>query len=155
MDFSFRADRPEFLDQPNITPADIQRNLYELSIINHRLGGHTITLEGFFQLAKNENQIHICEIGCGGGDNLKAIEKRLEGTDSELSFTGIDINADCIHVAEHIKWDNPIRFLLNDYKKVQFEIKPDIIFSSLFCHHFKDAELIHMFQWMRNNAKKG
>jgi 2-polyprenyl-3-methyl-5-hydroxy-6-metoxy-1,4-benzoquinol methylase len=155
MDFSIRSYRSELLDQPNIPAADIQRNLYELSVINHQLGGHAITLKGFFRLAKKEKQLHVCEIGCGGGDNLKVIEERAAKKNEGLHFTGIDINSDCIRVAENTGWKKPIRFLVSDYRKIQFQTKPDIIFSSLFCHHFKDHELIEMFQWMKRNARIG
>ena len=155
MDFSIRADGFELLDQPDIPAADIQRNLYELSVINQQLGGHDITLKGFFQLAKNEGLIHVCEIGCGGGDNLKAIEKKAGKRFAGLSFTGIDINPDCIRVAENTVWIKPARFLVSDYRKVQFGPRPDIIFCSLFCHHFKEAELIQMFRWMHANSRSG
>jgi len=155
MDFSIRAVSLELLDQPGIPAADIKRNLYELSIINQKLGGHAITLDGFFRLANKQNQIQVCEVGCGGGDNLKAIEKKAKKLFPGLSFTGIDINADCIQVAENINWEKPARFLVNDYKKVHFESKPDIIFCSLFCHHFKENEIIDMFRWMSKNAGSG
>jgi 2-polyprenyl-3-methyl-5-hydroxy-6-metoxy-1,4-benzoquinol methylase len=155
MDFSIRADSLELLDQPGIPAADIKRNLYELSIINQKLGGHAITLDGFFRLANKQNQIQVCEVGCGGGDNLKAIEKKAKKLFPGLSFTGIDINADCIQVAENINWEKPARFLVNDYKKVHFESKPDIIFCSLFCHHFEENEIIDMFRWMSKNAGSG
>jgi 2-polyprenyl-3-methyl-5-hydroxy-6-metoxy-1,4-benzoquinol methylase len=155
MDFSIRAVSLELLDQPGIPAADIKRNLYELSIINQKLGGHAITLDGFFRLANKQNQIQVCEVGCGGGDNLKAIEKKAKKLFPGLSFTGIDINADCIQVAENINWEKPARFLVNDYKKVHFESKPDIIFCSLFCHHFEENEIIDMFRWMSKNAGSG
>ena len=76
MDFSTRAYSLELLDQPDIPAKDIQRNLYELSVINQKLGGHAVTMEGFYQLAGKPAKIEVCEIGCGGGDNLKAIEKK-------------------------------------------------------------------------------
>jgi 2-polyprenyl-3-methyl-5-hydroxy-6-metoxy-1,4-benzoquinol methylase len=155
MDFSIRANRFELLDQPNIPAEDIRRNMYELGIINQQLGGHAVTWKGFIRLVKKEKEIHVCEIGCGGGDNLKAIEKRLAGRNTDLTITGIDMNADCIQVAENIKWETRAGFLVSDYKKVQFEISPDIIFSSLFCHHFKEEELIQMFQWMKSNSRIG
>ena len=155
MDFSTRADSLELLDQPGIPATDIQRNLYELSVINQKLGGHAVTLEGFFHLAGKSAQIQVCEIGCGGGDNLKAIEKKAKKQYPGISFTGIDINKDCIQVAENIQWEKPVRFLVSDYKKIHFEKKPDIIFSSLFCHHFKEDELIYMFRWMSENAVLG
>ena len=155
MNFSFRSEGPELLDQPGIPAEDIQRNLYELSIINHQLGGHSITWQGFLHLAKKQNQNLVCEIGCGGGDNLKAIEKRLKGKLTGLSFIGIDINEDCIRVSEKIKWKTPVEFIVSDYKNVRFENRPDIIFCSLFCHHFSQTELIRMFRWMGQNSRYG
>jgi 2-polyprenyl-3-methyl-5-hydroxy-6-metoxy-1,4-benzoquinol methylase len=155
MDFSTRADSLELLDQPGIPAVDIQRNLYELSIINQKLGGHAITREGFFRLASKRSPLVVCEIGCGGGDNLKAIEKKAKKHNSDLSLMGIDINEDCIQVAKDSNWNRPIRLLVSDYKKVLFESKPDIIFCSLFCHHFKEEELIDMFHWMSENAVLG
>jgi 2-polyprenyl-3-methyl-5-hydroxy-6-metoxy-1,4-benzoquinol methylase len=155
MDFSIRSDRTELLDQQDIPAKDIQQNMHELGIINQLLGGHVITWQGFHQLVKTEPVVYVCEIGCGGGDNLKTIEKRLTGRKTKVSFTGIDINADCIRMAENMKWKRPAHFIVSDYKKVEFEKKPDIIFSSLFCHHFKEAELIDMFRWMKSNCRSG
>lgn len=155
MDFSTRSNSLELLDLPGIPATDIQRNLYELSVINKKLGGHAVTIEGFTRMAGKQPQIHVCEIGCGGGDNLKAIEKKAKRQYPGLSFTGIDINEDCIHVAENIKWEKPAGFIVSDYKKIQFESKPDIIFCSLFCHHFKEIELIEMFRWMSENSVSG
>src|SRR5580693_736527 len=155
MDFSLRTDRLELLDKPDIPAADIERNLYELSIINRKLGGHACTWKGFTQLAKKENAVHVCEIGCGGGDNLKTIELKAVYKYPDLSFTGIDINRDCIRVAENTGWKNPTQFLVSDYKKVHFQSKPSIIFCSLFCHHFNEYELIEMFRWMKENSRSG
>jgi hypothetical protein len=38
---------------------------------------------------------------------------------------------------------------------VRFTDKPDIIFSSLFCHHFTEAALVEQLQWMQQNAATG
>jgi len=155
MDFSIRSNRLELLDQPDIPPADIERNMAELEFINHHLGGHAVTVEGVMQLAKHQPHVHVCEIGCGGGDNGKAIEKSLQEKNIGLTYTGIDINPDCIRVAEKRVWLSKSSFLVSDYKKVVFANKPDILYCSLFCHHFKDAELVDMFRWMSENAKTG
>jgi ubiquinone/menaquinone biosynthesis C-methylase UbiE len=155
MDFSIRDDRLELLDQPPIRPEDIQRNLLELAIINQQLGGHHTTWKGFSSLAEKSVEINVCEIGCGGGDNLKAIEQKSGENARYITFTGIDINPDCIEVAKSKNWKKPIRLWVSDYKKIPFPIKPDIIFCSLFCHHFKDPDLIEMLQWMRNNSRTG
>src|SRR5450432_65278 len=155
MDFSHRSDKLELLDQADIPAEDIQQNMYELAIINQKLGGHQITWEGFTRLAKKQHTIHVCEIGCGGGDNLESIEKKACKRFADISFTGIDINKDCIQVARNKSWKKPIRFITGDYKKVLIPAKPDIIFCSLFCHHFREDELTRMFLWMRENSRSG
>lgn len=155
MDFSIRSNELELLDQPEIPAVDIEQNMAELAIINEHLGGHAITVQGVWQLYRNQALLHVCEIGCGGGDNGKAIEKALRRKKIVLSYTGIDINPDCIRVAENKEWNSTTRFLISDYKKIDFETKPDILFCSLFCHHFKEAELVDMFRWMLNHSSTG
>ncbi len=155
MDFSRRADIKELLDEPGIPAQDIYRNMYELAVINSRLGGHSVTWSGFKQLAETNTELHVCEVGCGGGDNMKSIENRAEGRYRPIHFTGIDYNGDCIHIAQQLKWNSRTEFVTSDYKQVTFPHKPDIIFSSLFCHHFKEAELVGMFRWMYSNSRLG
>jgi hypothetical protein len=74
VDFSKRSYKKELLDGENIPFEDIRRNMLELGVINTWLGGHRITIRGFKTLAKKEEEITICEIGSGGGDNLNAIQ---------------------------------------------------------------------------------
>lgn len=77
---SERSYRKELLDNDNIPFDDIRQNMKELNHINTWLGGHAITLAGLNRILKKSpktDQLHICEIGCGGGDNLQAINKYL------------------------------------------------------------------------------
>ena len=73
MNFKTRSYQKELLDGEGIPFADIAQTMRELNTINTLLGGHAITLEGFKKLAKDKKEITVCEIGCGGGDNLVAI----------------------------------------------------------------------------------
>lgn len=154
-DFSNRSYQKELLDRTDIAFADIQQNMKELDFINSYFGGHAITIKGFKKLAKGKNQVSVCEIGCGGGDNLNAIYRYCSKQSTDLKLIGIDINPDCIAFAKKNTPINDENFIVSDYKKVQFDQKPDIIFSSLFCHHFTDEELIAMIQWMKGNSKIG
>ncbi len=155
MDFSLRSHLPELLDRPDIPAADIERNLYELEVINRWLGGHTITLSGFNSLASKQQNITVCEIGCGGGDNLLAIQKNAGSGQASLHCIGIDLNPDCIQVAQNAVWKKLPKLIISDYRQVAFDPKPDILFSSLFCHHFTEEQLIYMFRWMRTHARNG
>ena len=153
--FSHRSKKKELLDEEGIDFKDISRNLKELEFINAHLGGHAITISGFKTLLGNRKKISVCEIGCGGGDNLNALEIYCRKNEIDVEFTGIDINPECIEYARTNCKNTETRFFLSDYKKVGFETKPDVIFSSLFCHHFSNSELEDMLQWMEGKAGQG
>jgi 2-polyprenyl-3-methyl-5-hydroxy-6-metoxy-1,4-benzoquinol methylase len=154
VNFRHRSYQPELLDRPDIPFEDIKRNMQELNFINTWLGGHTITLTGVEALVKTNTPVTICEIGCGGGDNLVAIQKWCDKRNISVAFIGIDINPHCIDVASK-KLQGNTRLITSDYKDVQLETQPDIIFSSLFCHHFSDREMVKQLQWMKANARLG
>ena len=73
IDYSQRSYRKELLDGKNIPFDDIAENMKELEFINSYLGGHLITICGFKKLLEKKQKISVCEIGCGGGDNLNAL----------------------------------------------------------------------------------
>lgn len=157
-DLSQRSYQKELLDQPDIPFEDIKRNMQELEFINRWLGGHKITLQGLKSLLNSialKENIQIVEIGCGGGDNLKEIKKYCERKSILVQLTGIDINPDCIEFAKSKKENEGIEFIISDYRKVCFDKKPSIIFSSLFCHHFTDEELVEQLKWLAQNTTKG
>jgi 2-polyprenyl-3-methyl-5-hydroxy-6-metoxy-1,4-benzoquinol methylase len=125
-------------------------------VINTRLGGHAITISGLRQLAGSKRSLHICEIGCGGGDNLRALQQYCTKAGIGARFTGIDMNADCIRYAGQHNPALPCHWICSDYALVEFDQdKPDIIFSSLFCHHLSDAQLVHMLKWSEKNSTTG
>jgi 2-polyprenyl-3-methyl-5-hydroxy-6-metoxy-1,4-benzoquinol methylase len=156
IDFKQRSLKKEILDQSDIPFKDIERNLKELEWINSHLGGHAVTINGLKNLIGERKVISVCEIGCGGGDNLNAIDQYCKKNNIEVSFIAIDINNDCIAYAKTNVISQKVDFIVSDYSVVDFQnAKPDIIFSSLFCHHFRDDQLVQMLAWMNENASVG
>jgi SAM-dependent methyltransferase len=152
--FKQRSYQPELLDGKNIPFEDIKLNMQELDFINRNLGGHLITLKGLKTLL-NKPVSHIAEIGCGGGDNLRIIKHWHIKKNTNPQLTGIDIKPECIAFARERQSNTGIDFICSDYQLIEFDNPPDIIFSSLFCHHFSDEQLIQMMQWMYRNSKHG
>jgi 2-polyprenyl-3-methyl-5-hydroxy-6-metoxy-1,4-benzoquinol methylase len=151
-----RSYKKELLDGDSIPFADIQQNMKELNFINTWLGGHTITINAFQRFLNNRKTISICEIGCGGGDNLLAIYRWCTKRGVTVTITGIDIKAECIAFAKSRKrFPTSATWITSDYQRVQFNEKPDIIFSSLFCHHFTNEELVFQLKWMKQNSAAG
>lgn len=156
-DLSKRSYQKEILDGEDIPFDDIKQNMHELDVINTLLGGHRITLKGLQHLigGVSHKQLHICEIGCGGGDNLRVIKEYCKKNNIDVKLTGIDINPHCIAFGQGRKANEGIDFICSDYSTVLFKPVPDIVFSSLFCHHFTDAELRQQFLWMKNHSSLG
>lgn len=156
MRFAQRTYTKELLDAEDIPFADIRQNMQELNTINSWLGGHAITVKGFEKIASDKPEITVCEIGCGGGDNLAAIVRWCHKHKIGINCIGIDWKESCIAVAR----ENPFftgkdQWIVADYAMVNFEKKPDIIFSSLFCHHFTEEQLVFQLGWMRDNSLQG
>ena len=151
-----RSYQKELMDGNDIPFEAMAQTLKELNIVNTRLGGHAITISGVRHLIKDKEKVSICEIGCGGGDNLFAIYKYCLKKNIPASFIGIDINPECIAFAKQQYTQLPCQWICSDYALVNFENdRPDIIFSSLFCHHFTNEELVAMLKWQQQNSRKG
>jgi 2-polyprenyl-3-methyl-5-hydroxy-6-metoxy-1,4-benzoquinol methylase len=156
MDFSKRSYEPELLDNDDIPFVDIERNMQELDIINTRLGGHRITIKGFSNLIGSRSHASVCEIGCGGGDNLKALRRWADKRNIKLSMTGIDIKSACIDfAAQQSESPEDVTWICSDYRKITLNPKPDIIFCSLFCHHFSEEGVKEILSWMHANSSLG
>ncbi len=145
------------LDAADIPFADIKKNMEELDTINRLLGGHRISNKGFEAFCgPGVTHLSVCEIGCGGGDNLRAIYKYCASKNIQLQLTGIDLKQECIDFARQRNADMPATWICSDYRLADLESNPpDIIFSSLFCHHFTQPELVSMMGWMKTHCSKG
>ncbi|HLO38122.1 MAG TPA: methyltransferase domain-containing protein [Lacibacter sp.] len=157
-DLSKRSYQKEILDGDDSPFEDIKQNMHELDVINTWLGGHQITIKGLQQLmsgVSHPQQLSICEIGCGGGDNLRVIQQYCKKKNINIKLIGVDINPHCISYAQSRKENEGIQFICSDYATVAFAQKPGIIFSSLFCHHFTEEELQQQFVWMKNHSTLG
>jgi SAM-dependent methyltransferase len=158
MSLKLRSYQKELLDGNHIPFEHIKRNMQELDTINRYLGGHAITLLGLKSILKHvpaDQEIRIVEIGSGGGDNLRVIKEWAQQHQRKVALAGIDINPECVAYAQSLSFNKDIEFVCSDYRDMRFEVKPHIIFSSLFCHHFSDEELVCMLRWMAQQAQLG
>jgi SAM-dependent methyltransferase len=144
-----RSNTLELLDADNIPDMDLIQNLKELKFINTFLGGHKTLFQGFDSFEKMKSGINVLEIGSGGGDNLIALKKRFP----KNSYTGLDLKQTCIDFSKN--QDNIIQWICENAFTYAPEKPIDLIFNSLFCHHFKDDELVVLLKWMKKNAKLG
>ena len=156
MQLKERSNKKELLDSNDIPFNDIVTNMKELNFINTWLGGHEISKEGLKQLAGNNKALTVCEIGCGGGDNLAALNQWCKQKNIQAKFIGIDLKEPCIALGKTRKPQlENTTWIVNDYRNVVFDHKPDVIFSSLFCHHFTNGQLMEQLLWMQQHSTIG
>ena len=156
--FKQRSYQKELLDRDDIPFEDIEQNMKELDRINTLLGGHDITIAGLkyvLDYANTKLPVRICEIGSGGGDNLRVIRDWCRLHQIEVQLMGVDINPHCIAFAQSRKENQGMEFVCSDYLQVPFKQQPHIIFSSLFGHHLDKQQFVQMLKWCNDNALVG
>ena len=147
--FNQRSYKKELLDEENIPKEWLYQNLKELEIINDLLGGHAISLKGLKKILLDKSKIYnIIDIGCGGGDSLKAMIKWSKYTGYKIQLTGIDLKEDCIVYAQkNCEKMSEIRFRCDDFRNAFLDAQPiDIVHASLFCHHFKEQDIVEFIK---------
>ncbi|MBF9251699.1 methyltransferase domain-containing protein [Pontibacter sp. 172403-2] len=152
-----RSNQRELMDDLTLSGEELRRNLQELEVINNWLGGHKVVLDALNKLtAKYKNQpLRIADIGCGGGDTLKSIAGWARRKGIAVELTGVDANAFMVAYARQRCAAFPeISMAQYDVFSEAFaQQQYDVVVCSLFCHHFTDAQLVHMFSQLYRQAQ--
>lgn len=150
-----RSYEKEFLDLDDIKSVDLNRNLYELDIINNKLGGYNASTKGISAILKTYPDLQtILDVGFGGGDSIKQLAKFCYKINSKIFFYGVDLKEDCVRYAEANLTDLKNKVLIcDDYRNMSEEFleKIDVIHCSLFLHHLTNAEIIDLFKFCKKN----
>jgi 2-polyprenyl-3-methyl-5-hydroxy-6-metoxy-1,4-benzoquinol methylase len=142
------------MDAPDVSDAALHLCLGELDSINRWLGGYAVTLRGLEELLPvRAEPWRIVDVGCGGGDTLRAIAAWGERTGRTLELTGIDMQGGCLDYARRTCAGLDIEFVESDYRDV--DRTWDVVASSLFCHHLSDQQLAEFLAWSHASADRG
>ncbi|HTF80326.1 MAG TPA: methyltransferase domain-containing protein [Cytophagales bacterium] len=152
-----RSYEPELLDDDRIPIADLFQNLKEIALVNKYLGGNKITIDGIKQLITTKTrEYHIIDIGCGAGDNLKAIHQWGKEQGYRLKLYGLDIKADAVQYAQKNTDDLSIHYIVDSYENLEsIPYSFDIAICCLFCHHFHEDALKKLIQILSKKCNIG
>jgi ubiquinone/menaquinone biosynthesis C-methylase UbiE len=158
VNLSQRSYQAELMDDLSFGGDDMIRTLDELEIINLRLGGHKVVLNALNRLLKNapaHREIHIADLGCGGGDMLRILAKWGRKKGLKLKLHGIDANKFIAEYGEFRSAEYPeISYHVADIFSDKFAMQGyDIILCSLFCHHFDETHLQKLFRQLKKQAR--
>lgn len=152
--FKERSTQLELLDETDIAVEALHRNLYELEIINKILGGHNVSLAGLkIMWPQSIETPVIADLGCGGGDTLKAFAIWTRKNKKTARFIGIDLKQDCIQYAqENCKNFPEISFICQDFRDVIAQKTHfDLVHTSLFNHHLNNDENMLFLDFCNQN----
>src|ERR1700749_2469533 len=85
----------ELLDADDIPKEDLFQNLKELDTVNTLLGGYNITFSALKKVIQAGKTYTLVDIGCGGGDTLKHIDKWTQKNKQSIHLVGVDIKPVC------------------------------------------------------------
>ena len=147
---SRRSTLPEKMDDANALPDHIIQALEELETVNKLLGGFNVTLSALDKLKLDTKLKVVMDVGSGGGDVLRKIWMWGKRNNKNLRLIGVDRNPIMTSFASakanHL---GNLQFITNDiFDDALLIMKPDVVISSLFCHHFDNEDLIHLVKRM-------
>lgn len=147
--FKTRSNRKELLDGDSIDEKDLIRNLKELHTINKYLGGYSVSINGLKKVLQQNKTFRIVDIGCGGGDTLKALHTWCRKNYISTQLTGVDIKPECIAYCSSNNFATPgISFICDDYRNIlQNTGNVDVLHAALFCHHLSHDELLELINF--------
>lgn len=151
--FAARANLTERMDEPS-SYSEFRDGLHDLEQVNRTLFAYRPILQWLRQFAAPS--LNIVDIGSGGGDTLRRIERWAQRRLLTVRLTGVDINPNATRAAREftrpssrIQWITASAF---SYRPAQ---PIDIVISSLFTHHLDDDEIVRFLKWMEQTAARG
>lgn len=157
LNFRKRSYQKEILDDFDLKGNDLSRNLGELALVNRYLGGYKSLIRGVKIILNHTGEekkgLRITDVGCGGGDCLRALADWAHHENRQIEFWGIDANKKALEYAVENSKDYPsLKFKCMDIFSSQFsDIQSDIVVFNLFLHHFKENEIIGFLKILKQN----
>ncbi len=160
------AELPELMDQP-CSYEEFRDCLRDLAAVNRLTRGYQPTLAFLERIVSGSGAsviqpLRILDVGCGGGDTLRAIARWAAERKVPVSLTGLDLNPHATRAAQEFsakvslrQYAARIEFVTADVFSYSPEQKPDVVLSALFAHHLSSPEIIRFLRWMEEHARIG
>lgn len=147
------------MDTPGLDTPELERTLMEIELINQRLGGYGPSLDGLDRLlarARSPGVVRILDVGTGGGDTPRVMQRWAGTRGLELHITAIDLSQATLEFARRRSAGTPgLEFRRQDL----FELDPgeryDVVHAALVLHHFGGEAAAAALRAMYDRARLG
>jgi len=146
---------PEWMDEP-CTYEDFHRCLADLGQVNRLTFSYRPTLAFLDAVVAAEpgRALRIVDVGSGGGDMLRRVERWAERRGVRVQLTGIDLNPYAARAArELMPASTTIQWITGD--AFVYTEPVDVVVSSLFAHHLEEPEIVRFLEWSEAVAQRG
>lgn len=153
-----RSNAKEWMDDLEMEGPVLRSTLKSLARINSLLGGDAVSLRGVKKIGKqasNWKDLHIVDLGCGEGSQLRLLADYSRKNQLSWRFTGIDANKTCVTFARERSAAYPeIEYLEQDVFTWQVPAC-DIVIATLFMHHFDNRQIVQLLEKYDSAANLG
>ena len=146
---------PEWMDEP-CAYEDFRQCLRDLGHVNRLTLSYrpTIAFLDAVAAAKPGQSLRIVDVGSGGGDMLRCVERWAGRRGVAVKLTGIDLNLYAARVAqEFMPASSAIQWITGD--AFTYAEPVDVVLSSLFAHHLEEPEIVRFLAWSEAVAQRG
>ena len=154
-----RSAGPEFLDTAELTPAELAPILRDLARFNGAMFGHWPALSWLERVTRGlprGEHLTLVDVGCGYGDELRAIRRWTRRRGIAMRLIGIDLSAEAVSVAREATPNaDDIEYRVGDVFEFSAGEPVDLIVSSLVTHHMTDPMIEKFLRWMEATARQG
>ena len=156
----YRSEAEEIMDDLDYNGPILHDALDKLAKINQWLGGNIVTINGLKKALKQHTKtetITIIDLGCGGGDILRAVSLFGKKNNYKFKLIGIDANPHTVNYANKLSqnYDNVEFQEIDIFSEAFNNLEYDLVLTTLFLHHFKEDQLVSFLKPVLEKAKLG
>jgi trans-aconitate methyltransferase len=150
-----RAYLTELMDGP-CSFEDFLACMRDLERVNRMVLAYRPTFRWLNEFVPAVDSMHIVDVGSGGGDMLRRIERWASDNYVNARLAGIDFNPHAARAARELTLPSSrIQWITADIFDWQPAAPVDIVVSSIFTHHLEDEQIVQFLQWMERTARRG
>jgi len=152
-----RSTKPEILDRPDNSSADLRDALRDVRLTNRWLGGRRTLLDALDPfLRSGSGALEVLDVGTGGGDLPLEMVRHARQLGRELRVTAIDRDPKVAALARAAVEHCPgVRVICADARRLPFPDRSfDLVTASLFLHHFSFDDLVLLLSKFRGLARR-
>lgn len=155
---SARDRHPELMDDPQVDAVAHRQALRGLARINRWSATVGRLWRPIRQLANDQRErpIRVLDVGCGGGDVLIGLWKKSLAANVPLELGGCDISETALREADRntAKAGCSAEFIKVDVIRDPLPGSWDVIYCSLFLHHFSNEDAVRLLRSFRAAAEQ-